>query len=172
MDKGTGIWQHDGTQPIAYFQLLNRFFKMLHSHNPSLLSGGSKTYTIPPPQCLREGNKKTLFANIADICSRLNRSDVYVTLFLFAELGKSGSVDVSKGLVIKGRFRQMQIENVLRRYIQEDVVCKTCHSPHRVEQGRVPFVVHSVQNCGSRRSVTAIMSEFSAQVGRRRRQQG
>lgn len=37
--------------------------------------------------------------------------------FLFAELGTSGSVDGSRRLVIKGRFQQKQIENVLRRYI-------------------------------------------------------
>jgi hypothetical protein len=42
-----------------------------------------------------------------------------VTQFLFAELGTSGSVDGSKRLVIKGRFQQKQIENVLRRYIVE-----------------------------------------------------
>jgi len=37
--------------------------------------------------------------------------------FIFAELGTSGSVDGSRRLVIKGRFQQKQIENVLRRYV-------------------------------------------------------
>lgn len=36
-----------------------------------------------------------------------------------AELGTSGSVDGSRRLVIKGRFQQKQIENVLRRYVGE-----------------------------------------------------
>lgn len=48
---------------------------------------------------------------------------------MFAELGTSGSVDGSRRLVIKGRFQQKQIENVLRRYIVEYVTCKTCRSP-------------------------------------------
>lgn len=114
---GTGIWAHNTTTPISYPLLLNRFFTLLNQYNPDILSSGSKSYKIPPPQCLREGNKKTIFANIAEICKRMKRSDEHVTQFLFAELGTSGSVDGSKRLVIKGRFQQKQIENVLRRYI-------------------------------------------------------
>jgi translation initiation factor 2 subunit 2 len=36
---------------------------------------------------------------------------------LFAEMGTTGSVDGAGRLVIKGRFQQKQVENVLRRYI-------------------------------------------------------
>jgi translation initiation factor 2 subunit 2 len=129
MIKGTGIWQHESTTPISYNMLLNRFFTLLHSQHPDLASSSTKSYKIPPPQCLREGNKKTIFANIAEICKRMKRTDEHVTQFLFAELGTSGSVDGSRRLVIKGRFQQKQIENVLRRYIVEYVTCKTCRSP-------------------------------------------
>lgn len=117
LDKGTGIWQHSATQAIGYPLLLTRFFTLLHNHHPDLMSSGSRSYKIPPPQCLREGNKKTIFANIADICKRMKRTDEHVMQFLFAELGTNGSVDGSRRLVIKGRFQQKQIENVLRRYI-------------------------------------------------------
>lgn len=116
---GTGIWAHDETKGYNYESLLSRFFVMLHDSHPDLASSGGKSYKIPPPQCLREGNKKTIFANIADICKRMKRTDEHVTQFLFAELGTSGSVDGSRRLVIKGRFQQKQIENVLRRYIGE-----------------------------------------------------
>lgn len=117
LELGTGIWQHSATQPISYPLLLSRFFTLLHNSHPDLMSGGTRSYKIPPPQCLREGNKKTIFANIADICKRMKRTDEHVTQFLFAELGTSGSVDGSRRLVIRGRFQQKQIENVLRRYI-------------------------------------------------------
>ena len=117
LEKGTGIWAHNSTTPISYPLLLTRFFTLLNQFNPDILSSGSRSYKIPPPQCLREGNKKTIFANIAEICKRMKRNDEHVTQFLFAELGTSGSVDGNKRLVIKGRFQQKQIENVLRRYI-------------------------------------------------------
>ena len=127
---GTGIWQHDETKPINYESLLHRFFELLHDTHPDLASSGGRTYKIPPPQCLREGNKKTIFANIADICKKMKRTDEHVTQFLFAELGTSGSVDGSRRLVIKGRFQQKQIENVLRRYIGESANLTTVSLIH------------------------------------------
>ncbi|KAL8865254.1 MAG: hypothetical protein Q9174_006985, partial [Haloplaca sp. 1 TL-2023] len=160
LEKGTGIWAHNAKQPISYPLLLTRFFTLLHNHHPDILSSGSKSYKIPPPQCLREGNKKTIFANIADICKRIKRSDEHVTQFLFAELGTSGSVDGSRRLVIRGRFQQKQIENVLRRYIDTEL---------SKGENRLYFV--SCNSCQSRRSVTAIKIGFTAQVGKRKRQQ-
>jgi len=41
----------------------------------------------------------------------------HVIQFMFAEMGTTGSVDGAGRLVIKGRFQQKQVENVLRRYI-------------------------------------------------------
>lgn len=122
MIQGTGVWAHDETKPINYESLLSRFFNMLSDSHPDLGGSGMKSYKIPPPQCLREGNKKTIFANIAEICKRMKRTDEHVTQFLFAELGTSGSVDGSRRLVIKGRFQQKQIENVLRRYIGKRIL--------------------------------------------------
>lgn len=173
MLKGTGIWAHDSTTPISYNLLLNRFFTLLHSQHPDLAGTSTRSYKIPPPQCLREGNKKTIFANIAEICKRMKRSEEHVTQFLFAELGTSGSVAIERRLVIKGRFQQKQIENVLRRYIVEYVTCKTCRSPDTdlsKGENRLNFV--TCNSCGSRRSVQAIKTGFSAQIGKRRRQVG
>ncbi|KAI9810216.1 MAG: hypothetical protein M1826_003692 [Phylliscum demangeonii] len=173
LSKGTGIWAHDATAPISYGLLLTRFYSLLHSHHPDLASSGSKSYKIPPPQCLREGNKKTIFANISEICKRMKRSDEHVTQYLFAELGTSGSTDGSRRLVIRGRFQQKQIENVLRRYIMEYVTCKTCRSPDtELSKGENRLYFVTCNSCGSRRSVTTIKTGFSAQIGKRRRQQG
>ncbi|PLB52718.1 translation initiation factor 2, beta subunit [Aspergillus steynii IBT 23096] len=170
-EAGTGIWAHDASQAIPYSLLVSRFFSLIQSHHPDLLSSGAKSYKIPPPQCLREGNRRTIFANISDICKRMKRSDDHVMQFLFAELGTSGSVDGSRRLVIKGRFQQKQIENVLRRYIVEYVTCKTCRSPDtELNKGENRLYFVTCNSCGSRRSVAAIKTGFRGQVGRRKRQ--
>lgn len=119
MDVGTGIWAHDETKAITYNLLLQRFFSQLSQKNPDHALSGTRSYKIPPPQCMREGNRKTVFANIADICKRMKRTEEHVTAYLFAELGTNGSVDGSRRLVIKGRFQQKQIENVVRKYISK-----------------------------------------------------
>ncbi|KND89738.1 putative eukaryotic translation initiation factor 2 subunit beta [Tolypocladium ophioglossoides CBS 100239] len=173
MDAGTGIWAHDETKAINYTSLLQRFFSQLWQKNPDHALSGTKSYKIPPPQCMREGNRKTVFANIADICKRMKRTEEHVTAYLFAELGTNGSVDGSRRLVIKGRFQQKQIENVVRKYIIEYVTCKTCKSPDtELSKGENRLYFITCNNCGSRRSVTAIKTGFSAQVGKRRKMQG
>ncbi|KAK4104222.1 hypothetical protein N658DRAFT_504986 [Parathielavia hyrcaniae] len=172
MDKGTGIWQHDESRTINYDPLLSRFFALLAQKNPDHASSGTRSYKIPPPQCLREGNKKTIFANLPEICKRMKRSDEHVTAYLFAELGTSGSVAGAGQLVIKGRFQQKQIENVLRTYIIEYVTCKTCRSPNtELSKGENRLYFITCNSCGSRRSVQAIKTGFSAQVGKRRKMQ-
>ncbi|GAA5988334.1 hypothetical protein JCM10908_002169 [Rhodotorula pacifica] len=153
-----------------YTELLGRFYSLLYQSHPSLSGGSSKKkYTIPPPQLFREGSKRSVFANIADICKRMHRQPEHVIQFLFAELGTNGSVDGSAQLVIKGRFQQKQIENVLRRYIIEYVTCKTCKSPDTTltKDNRLFFMTCS--SCGSTRSVAGIKTGFQATTRAARR---
>jgi translation initiation factor 2 subunit 2 len=116
----------------------------------------------------------------------MHRQPEHVIQFLFAEMGTTGSVDGAGRLVIKGRFQQKQVENVLRRYIGQSpvpafthfvannahhvveyVTCKTCKSLDTLltKENRIFFM--SCESCGSRRSVNAIKSGFQAQVGKR-----
>ncbi|RXW20855.1 hypothetical protein EST38_g4997 [Candolleomyces aberdarensis] len=167
IDAGTEAWLKSD-RDYLYPELLTRFYNSLHAANPSLLSATSrKRYTIAPPQLFREGNKKSIFANVTEICKKMHRQPEHVIQFLFAEMGTTGSVDGAGRLVIKGRFQQKQIENVLRRYLVEYVTCKTCKSPDTLltKENRIFFV--ACESCGSRRSVNAIKSGFQAQVGKR-----
>ncbi|KAG4304834.1 hypothetical protein PORY_001887 [Pneumocystis oryctolagi] len=151
-----------------YAELLAQVFEVLRQNNPELVSE-KKRYTIVPPTIYREGNKKTIFANVIDICKRMHRNSDHVIQFLFAELGTSGSVDGSARLVIKGKFQQKQIENVLKRYIVEYVTCKICKSPDTLltKENRIYFM--TCESCGSKRSVSAIKTGFRAQTEKRKR---
>ncbi|EKM57283.1 uncharacterized protein PHACADRAFT_254972 [Phanerochaete carnosa HHB-10118-sp] len=166
VDAGGEAWL-SSDRDYTYAELLRRFYAQLHASNPALLNTAGKRHTLAPPQLMREGNKKTVFANVADICKRMHRQPEHTIQFMFAELGTTGSIDGSGRLVIRGKFSQAQIENVLRRYIVEYVTCKTCKSPDTllVKENRIFFV--ACESCGSRRSVNAIKTGFQAQVGRR-----
>lgn len=170
---GTGIYQHDSTADIPYPMLLNRFFTLLSERHPDLVGGVAKSFKIPPPQCLREGNKKTLLANLPEISKRLKRTPEHITSFLFAEMGTSGSTDANGRLIIRGRFQSKQIESMLRRYIMDYVICKTCKSPDtELSRGENRLSFITCNSCASRRSVAAIKSGYSAQIGKRKRQVG
>jgi len=166
IDTGAEAWLKSD-RDYTYPELLSRFYTALHAANPALLNSGSRKYTIAPPSIHREGNKKSIFANVADICKKMHRQPEHVIQFLFSEMGTTGSVDGAGRLVIKGRFQQKQVENVLRRYIVEYVTCKTCRSPDTLltKETRIFFI--TCESCGSKRSVNAIKSGFQAQVGKR-----
>jgi translation initiation factor 2 subunit 2 len=61
---------------------------------------------------VRDGNKRSIFANVVDICKKMHRQPEHVIQFLFAELGTTGSVDGSGRLVIKGRFQQRHVRSL------------------------------------------------------------
>ncbi|OMJ27382.1 putative eukaryotic translation initiation factor 2 subunit beta [Smittium culicis] len=159
------IWQ-DTDRDYSFDELLGRFYSILRENNPEL-AGEKRKYTIVPPQIVRDGNKKSIFANLPDICKRMHRPPEHVIQYLFAELGTSGSVDGNGGLVIKGRFQQKQIENVLRRYIMEYVTCRTCKSGETIltKENRLYFI--QCESCGSTRSVAPIKTGFQAQTVKR-----
>jgi translation initiation factor 2 subunit 2 len=90
-----------------------------------------------------------------------------VLAFLLAELGTSGSVDGNNQLIIKGRFQQKQMENVLRRYVKEYVTCHTCRSPDTILQKDTRLFFLQCETCGSRCSVASIKSGFQAVTGKR-----
>ncbi|ESW97119.1 hypothetical protein KL918_000729 [Ogataea parapolymorpha] len=156
---------------LAYENLLSRFYSILKEKNPELAGGQQSKLKIPPPEVAREGNKKTMFANVQTIASVLQRNPEHLIQYLFAELGTSGSIDGEKRLIIKGRFQAKNIESVLRRYIQEYVICKTCKSMNtelkRESTNRLHFIV--CRACGSTKSVSSIKTGFQAHVGRRKR---
>uniref|UniRef100_H0XPA2 Eukaryotic translation initiation factor 2 subunit 2 n=1 Tax=Otolemur garnettii TaxID=30611 RepID=H0XPA2_OTOGA len=115
-------------------ELLNRVFNIMREKNPDMVAGEKRKFVMKPPQVVRVGTKKTSFVNFTDICKLLHRQPKHLLAFLLAELGTSGSIDGNNQLVIKGRFQQKQIENVLRRYIKEYVTCHTCRSPDTILQ--------------------------------------
>lgn len=157
---------------LSYPDLLSRFFDILKKNNPELVGDRSgPKFRIPPPIVQREGSKKTLFANVQEIATVLQRSPEHLIQYLFAELGTTGSIDGEKRLILKGKFQPKQMESVLRRYIIEYVTCKTCKSMNtelkRESANRLHFL--SCKACGSTRSVSSIKTGFQAQIGKRKK---
>ena len=87
----------------TYAELLDRVFATLRANNPEL-TGEKRRTLMKPPQVAREGTKKTVFANFAELCKAMNRPGEHVQAFLLAELGTSGNLDGQSRLIVKGRF--------------------------------------------------------------------
>lgn len=151
----------------TYDELLARVFTIMKEKNPDMVAGKKQKFVMRPPQVVRIGAKKTSLANFTEIWRTLHRQPKHLLDFLLAELGTSGSVDGNSQLIIKGRFQQKQIENVLRRYIKEYVTCHTCRSPDTILQKDTRLFFLQCETCGSRCSVASIKSGFQAVTGKR-----
>ncbi|XP_052187644.1 eukaryotic translation initiation factor 2 subunit beta [Diospyros lotus] len=172
-EEGEGIilqpqfpWE-GSDRDYEYEELLGRVFNILRENNPEL-AGDRRRTVMRPPQVLREGTKKTVFVNFMDLCKTMHRQPEHVMTFLLAEMGTSGSLDGQQRLVVKGRFAPKNFEGILRRYVNEYVICNGCKSPDTIlsKENRLFFL--RCEKCGSGRSVAPIKAGFVARVGRRK----
>lgn len=163
---GTDAWK-GSDRDYTYDELLQRVFNIMKEKNPDMVAGEKRKFVMKPPQVLRVGTKKTSFANFLEISKTLRRTSKHLQAFLLAELGTSGSVDANNQLIIKGRFQQKQIENILRRYIKEYVTCHTCRAPETILEKDTRLNFLRCEKCGSRCSVQSIKSGFQAVTSKR-----
>lgn len=159
----------DDMREYTYEELLSRVFDIMRAKNPNMVEGGKRKFVMKPPQVVRVGTKRTSFVNFTDICKILHRQPKHLLAFLLAELGTSGTVDGTNQLIIKGKFQQKHIENVLKRYIKEYVTCHTCRSPETILHKETRLFFLQCETCGSRCSVVSIKSGFQAVTTKRAR---
>lgn len=167
-EEGEGDDENERDYP--YDELVDRVFEQLRIIKPELAAGEEKKFVMRLPQVVWIGTKKTGIANFSQICNVLHRMPKHVLQFFLSELGTTGSIDGNNKMIIKGRFRQRHIENVLRRYIKEYVMCSTCRSMNTilVKNNRLLFL--QCERCHSRISVAPIKSGFQAVTNKRQRQ--
>lgn len=164
----SGLPWDGSTRDYHYEELLGRVFGMLRANNPELAGEKQKTI-LKPPQVLREGTKKTVFVNFMELCKTMHRQPDHVMGYLHAELGTSGSLDGQQRLIMKGRFTPKVFEGILRRYVNEYVICNMCKSTDTLLSREQRLFILRCQPCGASRSVGAIKAGFVAQIGRRKR---
>jgi len=161
--------KEDDTREYTYEELLTRVFDIMRAKNPNMVEGGKRKFVMKPPQVVRIGTKRTSFVNFTEICKILHRQPKQLLQFVLAELGTSGTVDGTNQLIIKGKFQQKHIENVLKRFIKEYVTCHTCRSPETILHKETRLFFLQCETCGSRCSVASIKSGFQAVTTKRAR---
>merc|ERR1712200_404506 len=166
-DQDENPWM-ESDRDYTYEELLQRVFSIMRDKSPDMVDGRGKKFVMRPPQVVRVGTKKTAFANFNEIAKMLHRQPKHLLSFLFAELGTSGAIDGNNQLIMKGKFQQKHIENVLRRYIKEYVTCHTCRSPDTILNKETRLFFLQCMTCHSSCSVQTIKTGFQAVTGKRR----
>lgn len=155
----------DGPKDLSYEELLDRVYNIMREKNPNV--GEKKQFVIKPPEVVKAGAKKTSFVNFLEISKAMNREPKHFLTFILAELGTSGSIDGNNTLILKGKFQGKQMENILRRYIKEYVMCHTCKSSDTKLQKSDRLQFLQCESCQSRCTVASIRTGFQAVTGKR-----
>mmetsp|Transcript_23094 Transcript_23094/g.54748 ORF Transcript_23094/g.54748 Transcript_23094/m.54748 type:complete len:190 (+) Transcript_23094:849-1418(+) len=167
-EKLFGLEKSKQTRDYSYGDLLNRLIENLKKSG--LESEKKERLVIPPPKISKDGTKKTLFMNFMETCQKLNREKEHLLLYISSELGAFASVQNGGGLVLKGRFQPKGIENILRNYIREYVLCGSCRSAETILKKdsltRLFFLL--CERCKASRSVNPIRQGYIAQVKRKK----
>merc|ERR1712018_1111428 len=166
-DAGPSDAWTEQDRDYTYDELLQRVYNIIKDKNPDSVIE-KKKFVMRPPQVVKVGAKKTAFVNFTEIAKMLHRQPKHLLAFLFAELGTTGAIDGNNQLVMKGKFQQKHIENVLRRYIKEYVTCHTCRSPDTILNKETRLFFLQCMTCHSKCSVQTIKTGFQAVTGSRK----
>jgi len=151
-----------GEGEYSFQHMLDRVYTELRAKNPDLVN--KKRATMRPPEVLRVGTSKILWANFPEICKMMRRDPDHVFRFFLTELGTTGSIDGNGRFMIKGKFVPKYIESLLKKYISEYVSCHMCRQVDtrlvRDQLSRMYFMHCS--SCGASRAVASIQKGYHA----------
>lgn len=143
----------DENEFYPYGQLLRRFYNLLEDEKQQ----ETKKTNIVCPRLSKYG-KKTVFENSDQICTIIHRSIEILKNYLSHELSTEISVTEKKQLIIKGHYKQDQIESILRNFIEQYVMCSMCKLLNtRLEKDKkTRLYMIRCDSCGASKSVEPI----------------
>jgi len=131
-----------------YEQLLEEAYKKVKP-----ITSKSERFEIPIVEGHIEGTK-TVLTNFTQICDYIRRDCAHVLKFLLRELATSGTMK-GPNLVFQTRIPSSKINDKIKEYVEEFVLCKECGKPDTelVKQDKFLFI-HCLA-CGAKHSVRA-----------------
>ncbi len=132
-----------------YKELLDRLYAQLPKRRTH-----TSRFTPPRVDILNFGNQ-TVIENFTGFCNALNRNLKFVMKFVLKELGTMGMMK-GNNLVLQGDFPPEIIQDVLKTFIKDYVICPVCKRPDTriVREKRFYFMICDA--CGAKSSVRAL----------------
>jgi len=113
-----------------------------------------KRFELPRPHGSTIG-MRTILHNYKEICDALNRDPRHMLKFLSKEMATAGTIDRTRA-VFQGKFRRDTFERLIKRYVDDFVLCPVCERPDTkiVKEKRLSFLI--CEACGARSSVRSV----------------
>jgi translation initiation factor 2 subunit 2 len=108
--------------------------------------------SLPPLSVCKKG-KATLITNFLDYPRSLGRTVEQITKFYKDETAATNSINKDGHLIIQGKFKESQCENIMRNYVKQFCMCKQCKSIQTELQRENKFYYIYCQKCHAKSSL-------------------
>ncbi|RLG70408.1 MAG: translation initiation factor IF-2 subunit beta [Methanobacteriota archaeon] len=110
-----------------------------------------RRFELPEVKLLIQGNQ-TVIQNLRSVANAISRDPDHLAKYLLREMATAGRVDGQR-LIFQGRFTREVVEERLKRYVEEYVLCHECKKPDTkiVKEGRYHLL--KCEACGARSSI-------------------
>ncbi len=115
-----------------------------------------KRFEVPQVHSIIQG-KVTVVQNLGEVAKLISRPPEMLVKYLLRELGTAGSLE-GQYLIMKGQFRQPQIQEKFEAFLAQYVLCPECGRPDTriIKEDRITLL--KCEACGSRHPLGAIRS--------------
>jgi translation initiation factor 2 subunit 2 len=111
-------------------------------------------FQIPEADVVVVGNRTTL-RNFRAIAGALNREPEHLVKYLLRELGAAGNIEGNQA-VFQGKFGKSAVDDRIKRYVEEFVVCRECGKPDTKLIKHERILILKCEACGARASVRSV----------------
>ncbi|HID03018.1 MAG TPA: translation initiation factor IF-2 subunit beta [Desulfobacterales bacterium] len=135
--------------PEDYEELLDRALEQI----PRAVSESTR-FQIPEAEVTTVGNR-TVIRNFKNIATALNREPIHLIKYFLRELGAAGDIQGVQAM-FQGKFSKSIVDERVRRYAEEFVLCRECGKPDTKLERRERIYMLRCEACGARTSVRGI----------------
>lgn len=111
-------------------------------------------FKVPKVKLIVQGNR-SIWQNIQEIITILNRPGKEVLKFVSGQLATAGNIEGSNA-IFQGKFTPELVGEMLSRYIEQYVICPVCGRPDtHTEKDRNAYYLKCTA-CGARTSIRPV----------------
>ncbi len=114
----------------------------------------SSRFQVPEADIAAAGNQ-TVIKNLRAITTALNREPEHLAKYLLRELAVAGIFREAQ-LILQGKFPKGAVEEKIKRYVDEFVICKECKKPDTKLERFEKTTILRCEACGAKTPVRSV----------------
>lgn len=111
-------------------------------------------FKVSPADAVVAGSQ-TVIRNFKSLAGELNRAPEHMAKYLWRELGVAGALKENQ-LFLQGKFTAETINERIRRYVEEFVLCRECKKPDTKLEKLGAAMIIRCEACGARGTVRSV----------------